>query len=61
MSDMTHNLKTLIVSTKERWLRLHLEEGYTISELSRLSGFSRDTLHRWKRNYLKHGLTPTSH
>lgn len=56
MSDMTHDSNVLIVSTKERWLKLHLEQGYTISEISRLSGFSRDTLHRWKRNYLKHGV-----
>jgi len=56
MSDMTHNPNVLIVSTKERWLKLYLEQGYSLSEISRLSGFSRDTLHRWKRSYLKDGL-----
>lgn len=49
---MTHNTNELIVSTKEKWLKLHLINGYGISEVSRLSGYSRDTLHRWKRNYL---------
>lgn len=53
---MTHNTQLLIATEKERWLRLHLEDGFTIKELSKRSGFSRDTLHRWKREYLKHGL-----
>lgn len=56
MSDMTHNSNILIVSTKERWLKLHLEQGYSMSEIARLSGFSRDTLHRWKKNYLEFGI-----
>ncbi len=54
---MTHNSEILIVSTKEKWLKLHLIDKYSISEISRLSGYSRDTLHRWKRNYLNHGLS----
>lgn len=56
MSDMTHNSNILIVSTKERWLKLHLEQKHNISEIAKLSGFSRDTLHRWRRNYLEHGV-----
>jgi len=56
MPDMTHNPNILIVSVKERWLKLHLKEGLSISRISRLSGFSRDTLHRWKRNYLREGI-----
>ncbi len=55
--NMTHNSEILIVSTKEKWLKLHLIDKYSISEVSRLSGYSRDTLHRWKRNYLNHGLS----
>ncbi len=57
---MTHNPNVLIVSTKEKWLKLHLEQGYNISEIARLSGFSRDTLHRWKGNYLAYGLAGLS-
>ena len=56
MGVMTHNTQLLIATERERWLRLHLDDGMTITELSRRSGFSRDTLHRWKRRYLAEGL-----
>lgn len=53
---MTHNPQILIATERERWLLLHLEGGLTIKELSQRSQFSRDTLHRWKREYLAKGL-----
>lgn len=53
---MTHNTQLLIATERERWLKLHLEGGLTIKRLSQRSGFSRDTLHRWKKIYLKQGL-----
>src|SRR3989344_4495292 len=56
MEVMTHNTQLLIATERERWLKLHLEHGMTIYELKRRSGFSRDTLHRWKRAYLSCGL-----
>jgi len=56
MKDMTHNNQILIATERERWLKLHLEGGLTISDLSKRSGFSRDTLHRWKRMYFSLGL-----
>ena len=56
MEVMTHNTQMLIATERERWLKLHLEGGISIKELSRRSGFSRDTLHRWKRLYLGNGL-----
>lgn len=56
MLGMTHNTQLLIATERERWLKLHLEDGLTVTELSRKSGFSRDTLHIWKKRYLKDGL-----
>jgi transposase len=56
MELMTHNTQLLIATERERWLKLHLEAGMTVKELSKRSGFSRDTLHRWKREYLEYGL-----
>jgi transposase InsO family protein len=56
MEVMTHNTQLLIATERERWLKLHLEGGMSIQALSGRSGFSRDTLHRWKRAYLKDGL-----
>jgi transposase InsO family protein len=53
---MTHNTQLLIATERERWLKLHLESGLTITELSKRSGFCRDTLHEWRRRYLKDGL-----
>ena len=53
---MTHNTQLLIATERERWLKLHLESRLTITELSKRSRFSRDTLHRWKKEYRKHGL-----
>lgn len=55
MERMTHNTQLLIATERERWLKLHLEGGLTIKSLSKKSGFSRDTLHRWKKLYLQHG------
>lgn len=56
MKVMTHNTQLLIATERERWLKLHLQGGISIKELKRKSGFSRDTLHRWKREYLRFGL-----
>jgi transposase InsO family protein len=56
MQYMTHNTEVLIATERERWLKLHLEGGLPVLELARRSGFSRDTLHRWKRVYIAHGL-----
>lgn len=56
MKDMTHNAQLLIATERERWLKLHLDGGLSVSELARRSGFSRDTLHRWKREYSIRGL-----
>lgn len=53
---MTHNTELLIATERERWLRLHTEGRISIREISKRSGFSRDTLHRWKRLYTLHGL-----
>lgn len=56
MEHMTHNTQLLIATERERWLKLHLQDGLTITELSKKSGFSRDTLHSWKKRYSEHGL-----
>lgn len=56
MSNMNHNNEILIVTEKERWLKLHLEGGLSITLLAIRSGFSRDTLHRWKKSYQKEGV-----
>jgi transposase len=56
MEVMIHNTQILITTERERWLKLHLEAGMSIMELSKRSGFSRDTLHRWKRAYLSQGI-----
>lgn len=53
---MIHNTQLLIATERERWLKLHLEGDMMITELKQRSGFSRDTLHRWKRQYLAEGL-----
>lgn len=57
MEDMTHNMNKLIATERERWIKLHLEGNVSVTELSRKSGFSRDTLHRWKKRYLQYGIT----
>ncbi len=56
MKDMTHNIQNLIASERERWLKLHLEGGLTMVELTKRSGFARSTLYLWKAAYLEHGL-----
>lgn len=56
MEYMTHNTEVLIATERERWLKLHLEGELTVVELAKRSGFSRDTLHRWKRLYVTHGI-----
>lgn len=57
MDTMTHNNEMLIATERERWLKLHIEDKLSVAELSRKSGFSRDTIHRWKKQYLTSGLT----
>ena len=56
MAKMIRKTDILIMSERERWLRLHIEGKLPITELSKRSGFCRDTLHRWKKAYLKFGL-----
>jgi len=53
---MTHNLQDLIASERERWLKLHLEGGLSMTELKKRSGFARSTLYLWKTAYLAQGL-----
>ncbi|MEK7493851.1 MAG: helix-turn-helix domain-containing protein [Patescibacteria group bacterium] len=53
---MTHNLQDLIASERERWLKLHLEGGLTMTGLARRSGFARSTLYLWKRAWEHNGL-----
>src|SRR3989344_6544135 len=55
MKHMTHDVQCLIATERERWLKLHLEGSVSISGLAGKSGFSRDTLHRWKKAYLQYG------
>ena len=56
MSVMTHNLQDLIASERERWLKLHLEGGLSMTELKKRSGFARSTLYLWKAAYLARGI-----
>lgn len=56
MANMIHNNEILIATEKERWLRLHIDGNLSVSDLARRSGFSRDTLHRWKKAYMMYGL-----
>jgi len=56
MRCMTHNNQLLIATERERWLKLHLEGGFSMTELKKRSGFARSTLYLWKVAYLKHGL-----
>lgn len=53
---MTHNIQDLIASERERWLKLHLEGGLSMTELTRRSGFARSTLYLWKKSYEERGL-----
>jgi len=56
MAKMIRKTDILIATERERWLKLHLGGNLSIKELSVRSGYCRDTLHRWKRAYLKFGL-----
>lgn len=40
---------------REQWLKLHFEKGLPITEIARLSGYNKDTIHLWKSRYLKQG------
>jgi len=55
MSNMPKHAKIAILSYREHLINQNLENGKSIAELARLSGISRDTLHRWKRQYIKTG------
>lgn len=57
MNDMTHNIQVLIASERERWLKLHLEGGLSMTELTKRSGFARSTLYLWKTAYEKDSLS----
>lgn len=41
---------------REKWIKLHLEQGISLIELSKTLGLHRNTLSNWKNNYLKYGL-----
>jgi transposase InsO family protein len=44
------------MNMREKWLKLHLEQGMPITEVAKLAGFHQDTLYIWKRNYLEKGI-----
>jgi transposase len=41
---------------RERWIKLHLEQGLTIKEVVKLSGYHRNTLSLWKSKYQSKGV-----
>ncbi len=41
---------------REKWLKLHLEQGLPVTKIAKLSGLHQDTLYIWKRNYLEKGV-----
>lgn len=44
------------IIVKKQWLDLHLEKGLSVPEVSKLSGFHKDTLYIWKRRYIESGF-----
>lgn len=40
---------------REQWLQLHFERGLPITEVAKLSGYNKDTIHIWKSKYIQHG------
>lgn len=48
-------IKNELLVRREYLMKRHLLEGISISQISKETGISRDTLHRWKRNYLARG------
>lgn len=56
---MTENMpifiKNELLLRREYLIKRHLFEKASISQISKETGISRDTLHRWKRNYLTKG------
>lgn len=48
-------IKNELLLRREYLMKRHLFEGASISQISKETGISRDTLHRWKRNYLTKG------
>jgi transposase len=53
---MCHQCDMIKANMRERWIKLHLEQGISLLELSRMIGLHRNTLSNWKNSYLKHGL-----
>ena len=43
-------------SMREKWIKLHLEQGLPITEAAKLAGCHQDTLYIWKANFLKYGI-----
>ncbi len=41
---------------REQWIKLHLEQGISLVELAKISGFHRNTLSLWKYEYEKNGV-----
>jgi transposase len=41
---------------REKWIKIHLEQRVPITEIAKLSGYHRDTLYIWKKNYLGKGI-----
>lgn len=54
---MCHQCDLLKALMREKWIKLHLEQGISIPKLAELAGHHENTLYNWKEEYLKHGLT----
>jgi transposase InsO family protein len=48
-------IKNELLARREYLMKRHLYEKASISQISRETGISRDTLHRWKKNYAARG------
>lgn len=44
-----------LLTRREYLMKRHLFENVDISQISKETGISRDTLHRWKKNYIAKG------
>jgi len=50
-------IKNELLTRREYLMKRHLLESVGISQISKETGISRDTLHRWKNNYLAKGAS----
>lgn len=53
MCDQCDLIKALM---REKWIKLHLEQGISIPKLANLAGHHENTLYNWKTRYLNYGL-----